>query len=836
LSASKAQPAIRTRDAELAYEELHHGAVNICERLDSSYADDAVIGIVCDRELSGFVGVIACLLGGRTYVPLNLKFPAQRLASIIERAGIATILVGDDLQTAWDATGIDFPQVEQLSMGHITRESTGELPASKDNATSYVLFTSGSTGIPKGVPILETNLSAFYREAAARVAPTANDVFSQTFELSFDLSMQDILLAIGAGACLVIADDADLGCPADYAKRHAITVWFAVPSLMYVFDAQGKMTSEYLATLRYSMFCGEKLPTRLALNWLAATGQIVENWFGPTECTIACSNYRMTGNETDAVVPIGEPFGGTQFRIETIEEGVDELWLAGQQLFPGYLHDAEKTAEAITDADGTRWYRTGDRVKRTEDGEILILDRLGGMVKVNGYRVELSEIENTAEDILKSATSVAYLSSRGERDKIGLAIETTDAEDIQQVKDRIGDILPTYMVPKEFTPLEQFPRNRSGKIDRNKVGELARNYQAGVSRHNHESFPTLAALLDEIEVAVDRLADDQSLERSGLDSLDLVNLTVAFEKQTGRTLAEHQVSEITNLSIAELEGFLSGESIPAALDPDAREARYIDYKKVLLNPRAGRFHSIVKHLRKHSIADYKMVMLGTSGLYRATRAIPGLPDRALNIATPGMSLQAQYELAQYLADKGNKVEQALVEIDPVMLTDKRPAGDLYVHDEFFTKKLMAPAVPSEFNFDIKVSGFAEKAKKQSAVAVDEKSWRSERDEVVQACYRGEVAFEQQQIEFTQQAIVELQKIADSVVIFLHPLSFWYEPAADAAAEEAGAVQVIRAAMAGASLQFLTYSDVALSANDFIDINHLNADGADKLSQAVLATL
>jgi len=229
-------------------------------------------------------------------------------------------------------------------------------------------------------------------------------------------------------------------------------------------------------------------------------------------------------------------------------------------------------------------------------------------------------------------------------------------------------------------------------------------------------------------------------------------------------------------------------------------------------------------------------MLGTSGLYRATRAIPGLPDRALNIATPGMSLQAQYELAQYLADKGNKVEQALVEIDPVMLTDKRPAGDLYVHDEFFTKKLMAPAVPSEFNFDIKVSGFAEKAKKQSAGAVDEKSWRSERDEVVQACYRGEVAFEQQQIEFTQQAIVELQKIADSVVIFLHPLSFWYEPAADAAAEEAGAVQVIRAAMAGASLQFLTYSDVALSANDFIDINHLNADGADKLSQAVLATL
>ena len=184
------------------------------------------------------------------------------------------------------------------------------------------------------------------------------DRFSQTFELTFDLSVHDLFLCWENGATLVVASEKELRMPAAYIQRHEITCWFSVPSLAYQVRLQEDLAPGAFPSLRSSLFCGEALPTVVAREWAAAApDSIVENWYGPTEATIACSRYIVGDAEiTEDTVPIGQAFDRMELLVldealAPCSVGVSgELFLAGAQVATGYLNDPEKTAASFPDA------------------------------------------------------------------------------------------------------------------------------------------------------------------------------------------------------------------------------------------------------------------------------------------------------------------------------------------------------------------------------------------------------------------------------------------------------------------------------------------------------
>jgi amino acid adenylation domain-containing protein len=354
--------------------------------------------------------------------------------------------------------------------------------------TAYLLFTSGSTGEPKGVPVTNGNARAFmeYNHERYRLGP--QDRLSQTFDHTFDLSIFDMFMAWRAGAALCVPKIADLASPASFIARNGITVWFSVPSIGMRLLRQGELTPSSMPGLRWSLFCGEALPQKLAEAWQAAApNSILENLYGPTELTIACAAYRWNATTSarlceNELVPLGKVFPAlseivVDERLEPVAPGMPgELCVSGPQTFPGYWQAPALTSKAcfeVTNGDGgkVRYYRTGDIVRRRADGEYVFLGRRDSQVKIRGHRIELGEIE-------------AALRSAGCIDAVALAWPSRDQADSivafvtgqmppQLVGRHIRERLPRQMVPRIIEPLSTMPLNVNGKIDRLALHDLA---------------------------------------------------------------------------------------------------------------------------------------------------------------------------------------------------------------------------------------------------------------------------------------------------------------------------------------------------------------------------
>jgi amino acid adenylation domain-containing protein len=355
---------------------------------------------------------------------------------------------------------------------------------------AYILFTSGTTGVPKAVGVTHGNVRAFLDHIAATYDFQPGDRFSQMFELTFDLSVFDMFACWEAGATLCVPNASQRVSPASYIVSRELTVWFSVPSVGLFLQKLGVLKEGRFPTLRRSLFCGEALPDALAGAWAsAAAASTVDNLYGPTELTIACTAHRWApGDRTErALVPIGRPFPSMTALVvdeacREVEDGsAGELVMSGPQLTPGYLDSPEATAKAYVVPPGrtTRFYRTGDRVRRSpEDGSLSYLGRLDDQVKVNGHRVELGEVEAAAREILDGPTvaAVAYPETETGFSGIVLFVESAGCDGAAIIRD-VSTILPHYMVPRAVVGLDALPLNDNSKIDRK---ALVRHLDDGV--------------------------------------------------------------------------------------------------------------------------------------------------------------------------------------------------------------------------------------------------------------------------------------------------------------------------------------------------------------------
>jgi amino acid adenylation domain-containing protein len=375
-----------------------------------------------------------------------------------------------------------FVGATELETGAEPQWETGTDPG---NSIAYLLFTSGSTGIPKGVAVSQRNVTRFVDVMVERYGVDQHDRFSQTFDMTFDLSAFDMFAAWEHGACVCCPSHKTMLNPASFIQNSRLTIWFSVPSVGLLMKRLGTLKPNQYPTLRWSLFCGEPLPAEIAIAWAqAAPNSVVENLYGPTELTIACSAYRWNSqtsrNECERnLVPIGDPYPEMEALIVDDnlrevgpgEEG--ELLMTGPQVSLGYWRDSEKTAASFIVPPGKSqvYYRTGDRVRRPRaDGPMVFMGRMDHQIKVQGHRVELGEVEALLrqEAGVEVAAAVGWpLTARGAR-----AVEAFVADsqlDAEGIREKLKAKLPRYAVPRRIHVLDSWPLSANGKVDRNQL-------------------------------------------------------------------------------------------------------------------------------------------------------------------------------------------------------------------------------------------------------------------------------------------------------------------------------------------------------------------------------
>ena len=343
-----------------------------------------------------------------------------------------------------------------------------DLPPIEPDDLAYLLFTSGSTGEPKGVPITHRNITSFLVTCQDRYRLGPDDRLSHGFEPGFDLSVFDLFMAWQVGARTCVLSPLELLTAPRAVERLGLTVWFSVPSLIGLLRRKSLLAPDAMPTLRWSLFCGEPLSLGSARAWKdAAPGSVVENLYGPTELTLACSAQRFDPQETPAscvngIVPIGELFPGLRGLV------VDgELCVAGPQTFPGYWRRDDLTAAACFEREGERYYRTGDRVRRLGDGRLAHLGRIDQQLKVNGHRVEAGEIE--AALLARPGVLEAVVVPEPAEDGVVSALRAwlvLAPGSTAPTREELRDRLPDALLPGRIEVVDVLPRNASGKIDR----------------------------------------------------------------------------------------------------------------------------------------------------------------------------------------------------------------------------------------------------------------------------------------------------------------------------------------------------------------------------------
>ncbi|MFT3904129.1 MAG: amino acid adenylation domain-containing protein [Niabella sp.] len=466
-------------DETYTYSQLARSVYGIANLIRER--QDKIIGVVAENKLETYASILAVLLCGKTYVVLHPDYPAERNDNIARQAGINLILHSQ----AMCFPVISTPMEAICTTGLQSDEPTGMADAEDDGAVAYIIFTSGSTGEPKGVPISRRNLNAFYH-AYQRLGWHLNekDRMLQMFELTFDVSVVSFLYPLTFGACVYTVSSEGIKYlnTIDVMERHELTFAAVAPSLL-------QLVSPYFSEIRlpklnYLVVTAEASSAGLLADFrVCAPNATFVNLYGPTESTIYCTAYTIpqTGcKHHNGMIAIGKPFDGISICLmdecgKPVAAGArGELWVSGEQVMKGYWNAPEKSEACLTRGeDGKIYYKTGDLCQIDEEGDAIYCGRKDYQVKVQGFRIELSEIEYVAKNYFEGKYNVVVIPEypEGKGCELHLVVESTQF-DKEALQNYISHKLPPYMVPKYIDGIAHFPLNNSNKIDRKKIHEL----------------------------------------------------------------------------------------------------------------------------------------------------------------------------------------------------------------------------------------------------------------------------------------------------------------------------------------------------------------------------
>ena len=469
---------------EYSYAEVYSLVKHICGLLNE--VSETNVFLYATDDIRTYASILALWIKGKAYVPLNPNQPKERHLDAIKSVGAHYILSSDGKYN------LDVENVKVLSTEYISSECPQQdedvvqvnVP---DTNLAYILFTSGSTGKPKGVPITRGNVAAFIDSMNnIGLDITSDDKCLQPFDLTFDFSVSSYVIPLVKGACIFTIPNKAVKFTyiAELLEEHHLTVLQMVPSMIR--NLLPYMDEVDASSVRYNILCGEALTGKVIIPWHGANPNMISyNMYGPTEDTVFCTYYLinkdtinklLTAND---IVSIGKSFKNSGVLlmddndIEITQPNVEgELCLCGDQLTPGYWKNDRENKEKFFVKDGVRYYRSGDMCYYAEDGNLMYVSRKDFQVKINGYRVELGEIENVYAEAAKGKYCVV-LPYQNAQDNTELAIIVEGKEyDYKEHQAYMSSKLTKYMMPSKWLFVKSMPLNQNGKVDRKEIRRI----------------------------------------------------------------------------------------------------------------------------------------------------------------------------------------------------------------------------------------------------------------------------------------------------------------------------------------------------------------------------
>lgn len=484
-------------DETMTYGELEAASNRLAHALvERGVKPGDRVGVLAAKTPATIAALLGVLRAGGAYVPVDSASPAARAARIV-RAAEPTVLLADDtavgLVDGLAGEGLDLtvgalggPLSGERFASTFARDDlasrSAEAPSAASPDLAHLLFTSGSTGVPKGVMITHENVLAFVDWALRHFGTTATDRVSGHPPLHFDLSTFDIYATLAAGAQLHLVP-ASLGLDArrtaSFIRDHELTQWFSVPSVLTYLARFDAVAQDDFPALERLLWCGEVLPTPVLAHWMRRLPHVrFTNLYGPTEATIASSYFDVPTVPADesVPVPIGLPCDGESLLVlddgaPAPVGGIGELYIGGVGLSPGYWRDQEKTDAAfVAGPDGERIYRTGDLARADDDGVVHFLGRTDSQIKSRGYRIELGEVESAVNTVagVRECAVVGVDTGGFEGTTICCAYSVVEGVElpVAELRKQVTTLIPRYMLPAKWEALEGLPKNVNGKIDR----------------------------------------------------------------------------------------------------------------------------------------------------------------------------------------------------------------------------------------------------------------------------------------------------------------------------------------------------------------------------------
>lgn len=484
------KPAVIFEDEALSYRELDLASSAVARALRArGIGRGKRVGLHVSRSARSIVAQVGVLKSGAAYVPLDPVNPPQRLEYIVRDADLSLILVDTDE----DPTPIWMGNIPTLGMAELMANGLDagdgdvdarELDARADDP-AYVLYTSGSTGEPKGVLISHRSLVNLMSSVGAEPGVTSADRVLAVTTLNFDISVVETLLPLGFGATVVVAgreDAVDGNALLGLIERHEVSLMQATPSTWYLLLNAGWTGS---GSLKKALVGGETLPQRLAIDLVRRCDE-VWNMYGPTETTVWSTVWRVTSPDSRAV-SIGRPIANTQVYVldsdlHVCPIGVEgDLYIGGVGVGLGYVGLPELTARRFLPdhfAPGNtsaRLYRTGDRARWLNDGTLVHLGRSDTQVKLRGYRIEVGEIEAVLlrhPDVERAVVVVREVAP-GDPRLVAFVVRRQNKTSADGLRQYLSRFVPDYMLPQHIALLEQMPLLPNGKVDHRKLADVA---------------------------------------------------------------------------------------------------------------------------------------------------------------------------------------------------------------------------------------------------------------------------------------------------------------------------------------------------------------------------
>ncbi len=473
-------------DRSYTYNQFASRIAAIQESLNRQVSDDEkYIGVVTHDDPDTYAAIYALWFSGKAFVPVNPFTPSYRNDKIVSSIPLSVLISSKPLDNKFLSDPGRFHLILTSDLEETDKNIQPIQTDPEDDC--YVLFTSGSTGEPKGVPISRKNLGSFTENFIHYKGYdfTEEDRFLQIYDLSFDASLPCYIVPLCIGASVYTVPQNQIKYLYAYKLMHDYKLTFIKMTPSTLAYLKPYFSSIKLDSVRYCLLGGEAFPASLSEAWASCVPDArIQNVYGPTEATIICAIYDWNRKAdflktSDGIVSIGKVIGENISII--IDENTNivpggmrgELCIAGPQVTKGYWNDNERTTAAFFEKDyqGKKFifYRTGDLVFEDKDGYLMFCGRMDNQVQINGHRVEPGEIEKHARDFLDSSNVVAIAKENNkETMEIFLFIENFPGRR-KELSVFLEQKLPSYMVPKKIINLNEFPKTTGGKIDRTEL-------------------------------------------------------------------------------------------------------------------------------------------------------------------------------------------------------------------------------------------------------------------------------------------------------------------------------------------------------------------------------